>query len=68
VSQENGARGPRLRVTDEDRETMRVLTTEQYLTRMTEWEYHFVESLRSAATITPRQREILDEIWDRVIR
>ena len=68
MSAGNGSRGPRLALTADDRAALRVLRSEQYLTRMTDWECTFVEHLATAETITPRQREILDEIWDRVIR
>ncbi|MCE5264315.1 MAG: hypothetical protein LLG97_12375 [Deltaproteobacteria bacterium] len=36
--------------------------------RLTEWEDDFVQGLKSLATLTERQDEVLEEIWRRSTR
>jgi len=34
--------------------------------RMTEWEQQFIDSISKRDSITPKQQDVLNEIWEKV--
>ena len=56
-------------MTSPDEQSRMVADCEQRESRLTDWEREFVQSLReridSGRGLTPKQSEVLDEIWDR---